>query len=67
MQFGHNSCAFFRVTLLVKNIATDETSQDITSFTILTSLVHHDYFDCTMNVEYVSGTWWSPRKYWWWL
>ena len=24
-------------------------------------------FDCTMNVECVGGTWWSPRKYLWWL
>jgi len=27
--------------------------------------IYHKYFDCTMNIECVGGTWWSPRKYWW--
>ena len=40
--------------------------------TLLTLFAQNDqfimtFFDCTMNVRYVGGTWWSPSNYWWWL
>ena len=68
---------FVSVTSMSKDTATAVWARNIewellNGKTHLTLFAQNDqfimtFFDCTMNVRYVGGTWWSPSNYWWWL